>query len=106
MIAAAASITPIVTPRIDWAAAAPLLILTGAALLLLLVSSLTTAKPGRGTFAIVTVLACAFFTSFSACVKLWYERVTPISKSLSMVKCVFSPKKVARTAAAAPLTVE
>ena len=73
MIAAASAITPIATPRMDWAAAAPLLILTGAALLLLLVSSLTTAKPARGTYAIVTVLACAF--SIASAGELW-ARVT------------------------------
>jgi NADH-quinone oxidoreductase subunit N len=58
VIAAATSLAPIVTPRVDWAAAAPLLILTGAALFLLLVSALTPSKPARGTYAIVTVLAC------------------------------------------------
>src|SRR5439155_8509341 len=73
VIAAASAITPIATPRMDWAAAAPLLILTGAALLLLLVSSLTTAKPGRGTYAIVTVLACAF--AIGSAGELW-ARVT------------------------------
>jgi NADH-quinone oxidoreductase subunit N len=48
------------TPRFDWAAGAPLLILTGAALLLLLVSTVSTARPGRGTYAAITVLASAF----------------------------------------------
>ena len=73
MIAATSAITPIATPRMDGAAAAPLLILTGAALLLLLVSSLTTSKPMRGTYAIVTVLACAF--TIGSAGELW-ARVT------------------------------
>ena len=60
MIAAVTTIAPIATPRMDWAAGAPLLILTGAALLLLLASALTASKPARGTYAFVTVLACAF----------------------------------------------
>jgi hypothetical protein len=48
----------------------------------------------------------AFFTSSSASEKVRKERVTPISRSLSIVKCFFSPKKLASTTAAAPLTVE
>jgi NADH-quinone oxidoreductase subunit N len=59
LAAAAAPLEKWATPRVDWAAAAPLLILSGAALLLLLVASLTTAKPVRGTYAIITVLASA-----------------------------------------------
>lgn len=47
-------------PPLDWAAVSPLLVLTGAALLLLVVSTLTSARPGRGTYAAVTVLASAF----------------------------------------------
>lgn len=50
---------PIDTPPLDWGAAAPLLILCGAALLLLVVATLTRAVPARGTYAAVTVLACA-----------------------------------------------
>jgi len=61
------------TPRFDWAAGAPLLVLTGAALLLLLTSALSTARPARGTYAAVTVLASSF-AIVSAAV-LW-SRVT------------------------------
>jgi NADH-quinone oxidoreductase subunit N len=67
----------IATPKLDWAATAPLLILSGAALLLLLVSTLTTAKPGRGTYAAVTVLACAF--AIGSAGVLW-ARVTDESR--------------------------
>jgi NADH-quinone oxidoreductase subunit N len=59
VIAAVETITPIVTPRLDWAAVTPLLILCGAGLLLLLISALTASKPGRGTYAAITVLASA-----------------------------------------------
>jgi NADH-quinone oxidoreductase subunit N len=45
------------SPRMDWAAVAPLLILTGAALILLIASSVTSAKPPRGVLAGITVLA-------------------------------------------------
>jgi NADH-quinone oxidoreductase subunit N len=55
-----AQVEHVATPKLDWAATAPLLILCGAALLLLLVSSLTSTTPGRGTYATVTVLASAF----------------------------------------------
>ena len=61
------------TPRFDWAAGTPLLMLTGAALILLLVSTVSTARPARGTFAAITVLASGF-TIASAGV-LW-SRVT------------------------------
>jgi NADH-quinone oxidoreductase subunit N len=65
------------TPAVDWAAAAPLLILTGAALLLLLVAALTTAKPARGTYAIVTVLASA--AAIGSAGGLW-ARVTDVKR--------------------------
>jgi len=48
----------------------------------------------------------AFLTSSSESEKLLKERVTPIMRSLSMIKWRFSPKKLASTTAAAPLTVE
>jgi NADH-quinone oxidoreductase subunit N len=50
---------PIATPSLDWAAVTPLLVTCGAALLLLLVSTVTTARPGRGTYATITTLASA-----------------------------------------------
>jgi hypothetical protein len=59
VIVAAETITEIVTPRLDWAAVTPLLILCGAGLLMLLLSALTVSKPGRGTYAAITVLAAA-----------------------------------------------
>jgi NADH-quinone oxidoreductase subunit N len=68
---------PVATPKLDWAAAAPLLILCGAALLLLLGATLTATKPAKGTYAIITVLACAF-TIGSAGV-LW-SRVTDVDR--------------------------
>jgi NADH-quinone oxidoreductase subunit N len=49
----------IATPRMDWAAALPLLLLCGAALVLLLLSALVASKPARGTYAFLTVAACA-----------------------------------------------
>ncbi|MCU1377160.1 MAG: proton-translocating NADH-quinone oxidoreductase, chain [Acidimicrobiales bacterium] len=55
-----AQVEKVATPKLDWAATAPLLILCGAALLLLLISSLTTSRPARGTYAVITVLASAF----------------------------------------------
>src|SRR6476646_7812072 len=48
----------------------------------------------------------AFFTSSSDSEKLRKERLTPIRRSLSRVKRSLSPKKLASTLAAAPLTVE
>jgi NADH-quinone oxidoreductase subunit N len=59
VIVAAETITEIVTPRLDWAAVTPLLVLCGAGLLMLLLSALTVSKPGRGTYAAITVLAAA-----------------------------------------------
>jgi NADH-quinone oxidoreductase subunit N len=59
VIVAAETITEIVTPRLDWAAVTPLLILCGAGLLMLLLSALTVSKPGRGTYAAITVVASA-----------------------------------------------
>jgi NADH-quinone oxidoreductase subunit N len=58
-VIAAATVAPIATPRMDWAAATPLLMLCGAALVLLLVSALTASKPARGTYAFITVASCA-----------------------------------------------
>jgi NADH-quinone oxidoreductase subunit N len=60
VLLAATTIEEWPTPRFDWAAGTPLLILTGAALLLLLVSAVSTARPARGTYATVTVLASGF----------------------------------------------
>ena len=79
MIAAllAQATDPVVTPKLDWAAVAPLLILCGAALLLLLVSSLTASTPGRGTYATVTVLASAF--AIGSAGVLW-SRVTDVQR--------------------------
>ena len=63
------------TPTVDWAASLPLLILGGAALLLLLVSALTSARPGRGTYAAITVLACVFTVGSGA--SLWHRVTDP-----------------------------
>jgi NADH-quinone oxidoreductase subunit N len=72
-VIAAVSVTDLATPRMDWAAAAPLLILCGAALALLLVSALTPSKPARGTYAFLTAAACAGAIASSA--GLW-ARIT------------------------------
>ena len=50
---------PVATPKVDWPAATPLLILCGAALLLLLIATITSSKLWRGTYAAITVVACA-----------------------------------------------
>jgi NADH-quinone oxidoreductase subunit N len=72
-----AQVEPVATPHVDWAALTPLLILTGAALLLLTVAAITPTRPGRGTYAIVTVLASAFAIGASAV--LW-DRVSDVDE--------------------------
>jgi NADH-quinone oxidoreductase subunit N len=61
------------TPHLDWASMAPLFVLVGGALLLLLASTVTASRPGRGTYALITVLASV--GTVVASVVLW-QRVT------------------------------
>jgi len=65
------------TPDVAWSALAPLLALVGGALVLLLVSTLTTAKPPRGAYAIITVLAAVF--AIGSAMAIW-DRVTDPSQ--------------------------
>jgi NADH-quinone oxidoreductase subunit N len=62
-------VDPIATPEIVWSALAPLLALVGGALVLVTVAALSTAKPPRGAYAIVTVLSSVF--AMGAAAALW-----------------------------------
>ena len=61
------------TPEIAWTALTPLLALVGGALILLAVSTLTTATPPRGAYALVTVLASV--VAMGSSVAIW-DRVS------------------------------
>jgi NADH-quinone oxidoreductase subunit N len=66
---------PLVTPGIDWAALAPILILIGAACLLLVVDALSLRTPIPGSYALFTVVAAG--ASIAASIPLWDEVTDP-----------------------------
>jgi len=66
---------PLVTPGIDWAGLAPILILIGAACLLLVVDALSLRRPIPGSYALFTVVAAS--ASIAASIPLWDEVTDP-----------------------------
>ncbi len=71
----AQAVDPIVTPSIDWAALAPILILVGSACLLLVVDALSLRKPLAGSYSLFTVVAAG--AAIISAVPLWREVTDP-----------------------------